>query len=59
MLIMGRVEKWHLLPSHCRYFNKTFIEMFTEKSSISRVCFRSFLELHPLDKFLRLHLCRP
>ena len=33
-LIMGRIEKWHLLPSHCRYFNKTFIEVFLEKSSI-------------------------
>ena len=21
--IMGRIEKWHLLPSHCRYCNKT------------------------------------
>ena len=27
---MGKIEKWHLLPSHCRYFDKTFIEMFLE-----------------------------
>ena len=39
-LILGRIEKWHLLSSHCRYY-KTFIEMFLEKSSISRVCFGS------------------
>ena len=26
-LIMGKIEKCHLLPSHCRYFDKTFIEM--------------------------------
>ena len=40
---MGRIEKCHLLSSHCRYFNKTFIEMFLEKSSISYVCFGSRL----------------
>ena len=42
-LIMGKIEKWYLLPSHCRYFNKSFIEMFLEKSSISCVCFGSFV----------------
>ena len=27
-LTMGKTEKWHLLPSHCRYFDNTYIEMF-------------------------------
>ena len=36
---MGKIEKWHLLPSHCRYVDKTFIEMFLKKSSISFIVF--------------------
>ena len=32
---MGIIENWHLLQSHCRHFEKTFIEMFLELSSIS------------------------
>ena len=42
-LIIGRIEKKsHLVPSHCRYFNKTFIEMLLRKCSsgslLSAVC---------------------
>ena len=37
-------ENWHLLLSHCRYFDKTFIEMFLERSSTKH----SFL-LQPLN----------
>ena len=29
----GKNENWHLLLSHCRYFDKSFAEMFLEKSS--------------------------
>ena len=36
-LIMGKTEKWHLLQSHRRYFDKTFIEMFLEKSCFSHI----------------------
>ena len=28
ILIMGKIEKWHLLPSYCRYLDESFIEMF-------------------------------
>ena len=42
-LIIGRIEKWHLLPSHCKYFNKTFIAMYLEMSFVSPVCFGSLL----------------
>ena len=35
-LIMGKNENWHLLLSHCRYFDKGFIEMFLEWSSTKR-----------------------
>ena len=41
---MGRIEKWNLLPNHCRYLNKTFIEMFLEKSSVGRA--RVWLTAH-------------
>ena len=34
---MGKIEKRHLLPRNCRYFDKTFIEMFLEKSFISHI----------------------
>ena len=34
---MGKIEKQCLLPSHFRYFDKTFIEMFLEKSCISHI----------------------
>ena len=30
---MGKHENWHLLLSHCRYFDKSFTEMFLEWSS--------------------------
>ena len=29
-LIKGKIEKWHLLPSYCRYLDESFIEMFLE-----------------------------
>ena len=29
---MGKIEKQNLLPSNCRYFDKTIIEMIIEKS---------------------------
>ena len=35
---MCGIEKWHLLPSHCRYFNKTFIEMIFLISLLLAVC---------------------
>ena len=48
-LIMGRIGKLHVLQNHCRYFNKTFIEMFLEKSSINHVylarCSYLFVEM--------------
>ena len=31
----GENENWHLLPSQCRYFDRTFTEMFLEWSSFS------------------------
>ena len=34
---MGKIEKWHLLSSNCRYFDKTFIEMFLEESCFSHI----------------------
>ena len=33
-LVMGKIEKRHLLPSLSRYFDKTFIEMFLKQCSI-------------------------
>ena len=27
-LIMGKIEKWHLLPSYCKYLDNCFTEMF-------------------------------
>ena len=42
---MGKIEKWHFLPSHCRYVDKTFIEMFLEMSTISYVFFGPLLLL--------------
>ena len=36
---MGKIEKWHFLPSHCKYFDKTFTEIFLEYSSISHIIF--------------------
>ena len=33
----GKIEKWHLLVSHCIYFDKTFIEMFLEWSSTRQI----------------------
>ena len=32
-------ENWHLLLSHCRYFDKSFTEMFLEWSSTKRTFF--------------------
>ena len=29
---MGKNKNWHLLMSHCRYFDKSFIEMFLQDS---------------------------
>ena len=29
-LIIGKIEKLHLLPSHCRYVDKTLVEMILE-----------------------------
>ena len=34
---MGKIEKWHLLPSVNRNFNKTVIEMFLEKFCINYI----------------------
>ena len=34
---MGNIEKQYLLPSSCIYFDKTFIEMFLEKSCIGHI----------------------
>ena len=48
-LIMGKIAKWHLLPSHCRYFDKTFTEMFLEKSWIRHII------LWPLLLFIGCH----
>ena len=42
---MGKIEKWLLLlllPSNCRYFDKTFIETFPEKSCISHIFLAHF-----------------
>ena len=33
-LIIGKMEKRHLLPSLSRYFDKTFIEMFLKQCSV-------------------------
>ena len=35
---MGKIEKRNLLPSNCRYFDKTFIEMILEKSCVRHIC---------------------
>ena len=32
-------ENWRLLLSHCRYFDKSFTEMFLKKSSTKRIIF--------------------
>ena len=34
---MGKIEKRHLLSRNCRHFDKTFIEMFLEKSFVSHI----------------------
>ena len=34
---MGKIEKQNLLPSNCRYFDKTFIEMIFKKSCFSHI----------------------
>ena len=44
-LVIGKIEKRHLLPSLCRYFDKTFTEMFLEKTSISFMFFGPLLIL--------------
>ena len=36
---MGKHENWHLLLSHCRYFDKSFTEMFLEWSSTKHTFF--------------------
>ena len=36
---MGKIEKWHLLPSYRRYLDASFIEMFLKQVSISRIHF--------------------
>ena len=36
---MGKNENWHLLPSQCRLFYKTFTEMFLEWSSTKHIFF--------------------
>ena len=38
-LIMGKNENWHLLLSQCRFFDKTFTEMFLEWSSTKHTFF--------------------
>ena len=35
----GKNENWHLLLSHCRYFDKSFTEMFLEWSSAKHTIF--------------------
>ena len=44
-LIMGKNENWHLLLSHCRFFDKTFTEMFLEWSSTNHMNFVQLLNL--------------
>ena len=34
---MGKIEKRNLLPSNCRYCEKTFKEIILEKSSFSHI----------------------
>ena len=34
---MGKIEKRHLLPSNCRSFDKTLMEIFLEKSCITNI----------------------
>ena len=34
---MGKIEKRHLLPGNCRYFDKTFLELVLEKSNMSHI----------------------
>ena len=33
----GKSENWHLLPFHCRYFDKSYSEMFIEWSSTKHI----------------------
>ena len=35
---MKKIENRHVLPSNCRYFDKTFTEMFFEESCITHIC---------------------
>ena len=35
----GKKGNWHLFLCYCRYFDKSFTEMFLEKSSINRMNF--------------------
>ena len=35
----GKNESWHLLLPHCRFLDKTFIEMFLEWSSAQNIAF--------------------
>ena len=35
----GKNENWHLFLSHCRYFDKSFSEMFVEWASTKHILF--------------------
>ena len=65
-LIMGTNENWHLLLSHCRYFDISFTEMFLEWSSTK---FNFFVATSYFEKYskvnsseavwgIKLKLCR-
>ena len=63
-LIMGKIEKRHLLPSLLRYFDKTFIEMFLKQCSICHMILGLLLillivtKMKKKKKTLKNHLFR-
>ena len=54
---MGKIEKWHLLPSYCRYLDESFIEKFL-KSFLSAIYI--FADLGHMTKMVaRPYMVKP
>ena len=51
MTYNGKNENWHLLLSHCRYFDKSFTEMFLEWSSTNHM---NFVHISEIERSIRV-----
>ena len=52
----GKSENWHLLLSHCRYFDKSFAEMFAEWSSTKHIILDQTSQFEWLPRQRKLNL---